>query len=345
MAVPNGEAAITRPPTLYDVAKLANVSHQTVSRLVKGQTNIRPEIRARVESAILELNYRPNMAARSLATSRSHRIGALVYEIAEVGPSKIMQGASIGAREAGYLLDIANLDPNDDHAIEQSISLINQNDLAGVMVFAPTDRVVAAIENVAFSVPVLVESEASRPSGSPGPTPNEMAMTVLVEHLIMLGHRRFFQIAGPSDWVVARGRAHAFEAALRAQGLELVGVAEGDWTSQSGYDATMAMPLDRGITAVVASNDQTALGALAALADRSVRVPDDVSVVGFDDIPESRFFRPSLTTVRLDFETQGRIAIGNLLQMITGNEMDVTHTLLEPELLIRASSGHAPSVR
>src|SRR3954454_22817620 len=177
----------TKAPTIYDVARLAEVSHQTVSRVVKGQTNIGPEIRRRVEAAIATLDYKPNMIARSLATSRALRIGALVYGIVEVGPNKIMQGASEAAREAGYLLDIITLDPTSDHAIEQAISLINQQLLAGILVFAPTDRVLAALDAVRFSIPVYVESDLNPGDGADGPTLNERGVVLLIDHLVELG--------------------------------------------------------------------------------------------------------------------------------------------------------------
>ncbi|WP_138444659.1 LacI family DNA-binding transcriptional regulator [Sinomonas susongensis] len=305
-----------RPPTIYDVAALAGVSHQTVSRFVKGHTNIRPEIRDRVESAVKALDYKPNGAARALATSRGNRIGALVYELMEVGPNKIIHGASIRAREAGYLLDIVSLDPNDDAAIVQAIGLINQHDLAGVMVFAPTDRVIDAVGRVRFTVPVHVESDMP-PQGSATPAANEVGAGMLMDHLAALGHRRFFQIAGPPDWPSARARAAAYDSALEnlADTTTSAGTVHGDWTAASGYRAAMEMPLDAGVTALVVGNDQMALGALAALGERGVRVPNEVSVVGFDGIPESEFYRPSLTTIRLDLEGLGASAIDRLLSM------------------------------
>lgn len=335
------ELSIGKAATIYDVAKLANVSHQTVSRVVKGHTNVRPDMRERIEAAIETLNYRPNLSARSLATSRPHRIGALVYEIAEIGPSKIIEGASAGARDAGYVLDIVSLDPNDDRAVDSSIALINQHDLAGILVFAPTDRVIAAIDRVRFSVPTYVESDADQP-GREGPTLNEVGVGLLLDHLIGLGHRRFFHISGPPDWVASRGRERAYTETLRAHGLKSVGSVRGDWTSRSGYEAAMKIPLDQRITAVVASNDQTALGVMASLADRSVRVPEDISVVGFDDIPESEYFRPALTTVRLDFGHQGRIAIDRLLRMIDAGRPGDALDPLAPKFFPRASSAPAP---
>lgn len=334
-----------KPPTLYDVAHLAGVSHQTVSRLVKGHTNIRDDIRIRVEAAISALNYRPNLSARSLATSRPHRIGALVHEtwISEIGTSKIIQGMSSGARDAGFLFDIVSLDPSSDRAIEQAISLINQHDFAGVTVFAPTDPVLRALDKVQFSVPLYVEVEANESPDSTRPTPNELGVRTLVGHLSDLGHQRYFHIAGPLDWPASRSRRLGYEQEISERGHRSLGVVEGDWTSQFGYDAVRSLPLDE-ITAIVSGNDQMALGALAALRERRIRVPQDVSVVGFDNIPESQFFDPPLTTVRLDFIRQGRIAISRLLQMING---DAAVTMEEPlvlELFVRESSGPARDI-
>lgn len=331
----------SRPPTLYDVAALADVSHMTVSRFVQGHTSISPERRERIERAIAELGYQPNLIARSLATNRSHRIGALVYEIAELGPMRILDGATARAREAGYLLDIVSPDPTDDRAISEAVTLLNQSGLAGVLVFAPTDGVLAALAGVRFSVPVLVESEAIGEEAG-GPTFNEAGVRLAVEHLVELGHRSFFQIAGPDGWLASRGRSRGYDAALAEHGLRSQGTASGDWTAASGYRAGLTVPVDTGVTAVVAANDQMALGALAALADRGIRVPEDVSVVGFDDIPEAQYFRPGLTTVRLDFVAQGRLMVERLLQEIDGSS-GPRQEQLRPELVVRSSAAVPPS--
>jgi DNA-binding LacI/PurR family transcriptional regulator len=329
-----------RAPTIYDVARRAGVSHQTVSRVVKGHSNVGPDIRSRVEAAIDELGYKPNMVARSLATNTSQRIGALVYGVDEVGPNKIMKGASDGAREAGYLLDIVSLDPTSDDAIEQAISLINQQQFAGILVFAPTDRVLEALDQARFAVPVYVESDLDVGHDAPARTLNEEGMALLVDHLASLGHRRFFHIAGPPDWLAARTRERAFEEGMRRHGGENLGTLRGNWTAESGYAAGLELPVDRGITAVVAGNDQQALGVLAALADRSVQVPADVSVVGFDDIPEAGYVRPALTTVSVDFDRQGRGAIDRLLEMIEGRA--VRHDPAPRATLhVRSSTGPA----
>jgi LacI family transcriptional regulator len=331
-----------RPPTLYDVARVVGVSHQTVSRVVKGHPNVRADVRERVEAAIAELNYKPNLVARSLATSKSHRIGALVYELLASGPSKIMEGASIRAREAGYLLDIVSLDPENDGGIADAIDLMAQSNLAGLIAFTPTDRVVQALKNASFTMPVSLESETRTWNDDGELTMGEAGVELMINHLVELGHVNFFHIAGPLGWLAARGRSNAYVSALADHGLISKGMSAGDWSAAAGYDAAMRIPLDAGITAVVAANDQIALGAISALESRDVSIPRDMSVVGFDDIPESRFFRPPLTTVRFDFAEQGRIAVDRLLARIDGTTPTVTE-IGPPALVVRSSSGLAPA--
>jgi DNA-binding LacI/PurR family transcriptional regulator len=329
------ERPTVKPPTLYDVAKVVGVSHQTVSRVVKGHANVRPDVRERIEAAIIELNYKPNLVARSLATSKSHRIGALVYELLEAGPSKIMEGASIRAREAGYLFDIVSLDPENDKGITEAISLINQSELAGLLAFTPTDSVVRALAHASFQVPLTLESDGNEL------TLGETGVDLMIDHLADLGHTRFFHIAGPEGWLAARGRAHAYDLAIAARGLTSVGQVAGDWSARSGYEAAMSLPLDLGITAIVAANDQTALGTVAALEQRGISVPRDMSVVGFDDIPESKYFRPPLTTVQFDFALQGRNAVDRLLAKINGTPYSKASEQSPPTIVIRESSGPA----
>ncbi len=328
-----------KPATLYDVARAAGVSHQTVSRLVKGHTGIRPETRDRVERALKELDYRPNMTARSLATSRSHRIGALAYELLQVAPHSILHGASEAAQESGYLLDILSLDPFDDRAIGVALERVREQDLAGVLAFAPTDAVCAAVAATRFRVPVYVDSEPDADE-SVKPSLSTLGSRVVAEHLISLGHRRFAHISGPRPWVSARNREAALQASLREHGLQPAIVVEGDWSPASGYAAARALSWhDAGRpTALAVSNDQMALGALRALEEMGVRVPEDVSVTGYDDIPEAAYFSPPLTTVRVDFGQQGRIAFERLLTLIDGVERHEELHAVVPELKLRAST-------
>ncbi|WP_353829182.1 LacI family DNA-binding transcriptional regulator [Agromyces sp. SYSU T0242] len=331
---------LRKAPTIYDVANAAGVSHQTVSRFLKGFEGIRPETRAKVVRALEELDYRPNLTARSLKSGRSHRIGALTHEISQVGPSRIAEGASAAAREAGYVLDLVSLDAHDPRAIEESLELITQHNLAGVLALASTDAMTRAFETTSFRVPAFIASESDlsadgRPSGSAG-----AGMPALIDHLAELGHRDLIHIAGPQAWSAARNRIRAYAAAAERAGMRSRAVLRGDWSAKSGYDAIDGLRELPRATAYVAANDQMALGAMLALKQRGLDIPGDVSVTGVDDIPEAAYFDPPLTTLRLDFEAQGRAAVHELLALV---EPEVARRTAEslPELVVRASTGPA----
>src|SRR3954447_2340773 len=200
------QPSVERPATIYDVARVAGVSHATVTRLLKGYTGIRPDTRERVAKAIRELGYRPNLNARSLTTGRSHRIATLTHEITQVGPNKILEGANMAARDAGYLLDVITLDVHDPAAIRESIDLASQFDLAGVLALSSTDEVTNAVETTTFRVPLyLATGTDKRPTDS---TP--AGLFAVLRHLADLGHRDVAHIAGPRDWVGARNRIREY---------------------------------------------------------------------------------------------------------------------------------------
>jgi DNA-binding LacI/PurR family transcriptional regulator len=323
-----------KAPTLYDVARVAGVSHQTVSQVVKAGPNVKPETRRRVEAAIAELNYTPNMAARTLATARSHRIGALFFDrYDEVGPTRTMQAAVDHARDAGFVVDIVGFDPRSPTRIESAVELVVQAGVAGVLVFAPTAEVIDAVRQHDLPVPVVFESVAASAGSEP-----RMGTRMAAEYLADLGHRRFVHVSGPLSWVPAQQRVRQFQAVIDERDLISVAEFEGDWSSRSGYEAGMQLPLDQGITAIVVANDQMALGVLKALKQRGARVPHDISVIGFDDIAEAGYFEPALTTISNDFEGQGRVAMDALLSAIDPLRPREVESSRDPVLVVREST-------
>jgi LacI family transcriptional regulator len=309
------------------------VSHQTVSRFLKGE-GIKPRNRESITSALRELDYRPNMAARSLATQKSRRIAVLTQGIDKVGPARILQGANALARRLGYLLDVITLDVSDRGTIDVTINEVNGQDVAGILALASTDEMIAAFTHAEFRVPAYVDAD-------PGHR-NTRGMELIVDHLVELGHRRFFHVAGPRTWTAASNRELAYEHALARHGLVSTGTAYGDWSAASGYAIASSISSARPVvaTAFVAANDQMALGVVRGLTLARLRVPEDVSVTGFDDIPEAEFFSPPLTTVRLDFEEQGREALRRLLAHVEGNELPAS--VMSVELMRRDSTGPLP---
>ncbi len=335
----NTPAPHRRASTIYDIARVAGVSHQSVSRYLR-DLPMRESTKARIQDALKQLEYRPNLTARALTTGRSHRIGALTHEIDQVGPSQIVQGASQAARDAGYLLDIVTLDMSDPHAIDQSLDLLMQHDLAGILALASTDQMSRGFDRAAFDAPTVIAAEPDEPAARELSGLSAVGIPALIDHLQSLGHHRYLHIAGPQTWSAARNRLRAYESAIDGRGLSGLGRLEGDWSARSGHAAIMRLPDATRATAIVAANDQMALGAMRALAERGVRVPEDVSVTGVDDIPEAAYLSPPLTTVRVDFRAQGREAVHQLLARIDGREHAPGPTL-QAELVVRSSTGPA----
>jgi LacI family transcriptional regulator len=340
----SGAGASTAPAraaTIYDVAAAAGVSHQTVSRYLMGFEGIRPATRERVEIALAQLDYQPNLAARSLKSGRPHRIGALVHDESQTGPSLTAQGAAIQARESGYSLDVISLDAHDHGSIERSLALIAPNSLAGVLALASTDEMVGVFAAARFTVPVYVHSEAD--DTRLGRTDvSRVGLPALVRHLRDRGHRRIAHVAGPGNWSAGRNRSRAFTDAMRDLGLTHAGELIGDWSAKSGYDAISRLPALPDATAFVVANDQMAIGVILALKRRGLRVPEDISVVGIDDVPEAAYIDPPLTTLRVDHLARGREAVASLIGRI--EETTPRAVPIEmPRVIERESSGPAPA--
>jgi LacI family transcriptional regulator len=335
-----------RKATIYDIAREAGVSHQSVSRFVRGM-DMRASTKEKIRAAMTVLDYTPNLSARALITGRSTRIGALTHELHQVGPATVIQGATAAAREAGYLLDVFTVDMGDAEEIAAALRMLLQYDLAGVVAFASTDGIREVFEQTAFTVPVVIESETDEPDSVDASRTATHGIDDLVGHLADLGHRTFLHIAGPEDWAAARNRLHAYESATARRGLRSLGILHGDWSAKSAHDLVADVPDDALPTAIVSANDQMALGAMHALHARGLDVPGDISVTGLDDTPEAAYFTPALTTVPLDFRTQGRDAVRSLLERI-----DAPHPLAPspgspstPRPIIRESTGPAPAAR
>jgi DNA-binding LacI/PurR family transcriptional regulator len=331
-------AAGPRPPTIHDVAARAGVSAQTVGRYIRGFEGIRPSTREKVRTAIEELEWRPNPVARALRTSTGNRILLFVHELGESGPSNIIIAATTRAREAGYVLDVVPLDAMDAEASEATLASVDQSYVAGVLAFAPTPQLAELFDRFPFSVPVLREVNGDGFDGPRAQADLEPGTIALVEHLFELGHRQIFLINGPERWFSSRKRRRAAVQTAHARGITIVGEGFGDWSAGSGHRIAQA---DLGAaSAVVAANDEMAIGAIAALHSRGIRVPDQVSVVGFDDIRLAAYTVPALTTVHADFGASGRFAVDRLLQVIAGDPAlhDQMVEPAPPTLVRRASA-------
>ncbi|MEO6532592.1 MAG: LacI family DNA-binding transcriptional regulator [Pseudolysinimonas sp.] len=328
------DGTVRRSPNMYDVAARAGVSHQTVSRVLNGFDSIRPETRDRVLVAISELGYRRNVAARTLATSRTRAIGVLAPAVTDYGPTSTVQGIEVAARGAGYH-SLVTTAADDRESIVSGLGFLLDQAIEALVVIAPQQRVLEALGELDIRVPTATLQAVELGSGTAVSVDQTAGAELVMAHLLGLGHRRIQHLAGPLEYFEAAARRAAYERALEAGGLTAPEVVVGDWTAESGYRA--ASQLAPQTTAVFSGNDQMALGLIHGLVDLGIRVPDDVSVVGFDDVPEARFYLPALTTVRQDFEQIGRVAVESLIRQIEGDSIEHIPPL-EAQLIVRDST-------
>jgi DNA-binding LacI/PurR family transcriptional regulator len=326
-----------RAPVMQDVARLAGVSHQTVSRVINGATSIRPETRERVLQAIERLGYRPNTAARALVSGRSATIGIIAAASTLFGPTSIHRTVNTAAREAGFFASSVSLAEMTREGFEAAVDHLDRLAVEGIVVIAGHDEALEVARSRSARTPfVIVEGDLSRARRTVG-VDNLAGARIATRHLLDLGHTEVAHVTGPMDWAESRARAEGWRAEMVAAGLRPLEPVPGDWSAESGYRAGLHLASDTGVTAVFAANDQMAIGVLRALHEAGRRVPEDVSVVGFDDVPEAEFLIPPLTTVRQDFERIGRQAIAMLTDVISG-ETDQVPSLIDPVLVVRAST-------
>lgn len=308
----------SRVPSIRDVARLAGVSHQTVSRVLNDHPSIRPETKAKVLDAISVLDYRPNLAARALVTSRSNMLGILSATVGEFGPTSSIAGIEDAAREAGYSVSTLNLSATTPEAIGQALRQLAREQVDGIVVLAPQVRVFHVLRGMAVDIPFVTLQTASGSDGISHSADQVAGARAATEHLISLGHSDILHIAGPQDWIEAESRMRGYLDALRDADLPTFPPIRGDWTADFGYFAGQELSRRRDFTAVFVANDQMAIGVMHGFRVAGLRVPHDVSVVGFDDIPVASHVAPTLTTVHQDFPELGRRAVRILLAQIRG---------------------------
>lgn len=325
-----------RRPVMADVARLAGVSHQTVSRVINGAANIRPSTRARVERAIADLDYRPNTAARALVTKKSKIIGIIGSNTALYGPASIQYSVQEAARTAGYFTSQVTLAAVTHDELRGALDYLSRQSVEAIIMIVTQQDALAVVRAEATTTPlIVVEGELSGRGLSVGVDQTEGARQA-TRYLIDLGHRDIVHVCGPLTWTEARARRSGYVEVMRAAGLPVRADLEGDWSPARGYEIGRELLRRRDFSAVFAANDQMAIGMLHAFAQEGISVPGDVSLIGFDDIPEAAYLNPALTTVRQDFHAVGQRAIGLLTAVLDG--VPSATPLLAPELVIRDSA-------
>jgi DNA-binding LacI/PurR family transcriptional regulator len=328
-----------RRAVMADVATQAGVSVMTVSRVLNGFPGVADETRLRVEEAVAALGYHANTAARVLAGGRSRTLGVMAVETEQFGPSHLLFGIEAAARDAGHLLSFVTLNRSGND-MAPTLERLRASHVQGVIVVAPVRRVVEAVTRLDGEMPLVV---VGGPAGLGAPTvtiDQFEGARIATRHLLDLGHHTVHHVAGPQSWTDATARARGWAAALRTARAPGGRSVAGDWGAAKGYAAGRQLGSDPNVTAIFAANDQTALGVIRGLHDAGRTVPEDVSVVGFDDTPESGYFLPPLTTIRQDFSEVGRRSVQQLLALADGAQAE-RHVIVPAELVVRASTAPA----
>jgi LacI family transcriptional regulator len=330
----------TKRATIYEVADHAGVSHQTVSRYLRHNGGLKPATLARVEAAIAELNYRPNRIARSMRTRRTGRLAILLPGAIQFLPLRLLTAAATVAHDAGYVVDLVALEGDAAARSERADELADSGEFEGILALASWGP--HASDDASTAVVTVADYDESM--RGIGALADAGACGDVVRHLAGLGHRSLLHLTGDLGFTSARNRRQTFldtvaELGLRGQ------VIDGDWQAETAYRAVQQLPADTDVTAIVAANDKVAMGAIRGCLHRGWRVPDDVSVFGWDDEELGRYATPALSTVTIDLERQGARAMRQLLALVRGEQAPEQETSSLHTLIPRESSGPAPVPR
>ncbi|WP_434026021.1 LacI family DNA-binding transcriptional regulator [Streptomyces graminofaciens] len=340
-----GRGGGSAAPRSVDVARLAGVSQKTVSRVFNDEPYVSADVRRRVLEAAEQLGYRLNNAARALASGRTRSIGVVTLGTALYGPATLLMGVERVVRDTGYALRVVNTMEGDPAGMAGAVDSLLDQGVDGIVISEPIDEPGGDV-SVRVGVPVLV---INAPSPVAAPTVLtagggvDLMARAATEHLLDLGHATVHHLAGPRRWYAAQDRLEGWRAALASHGREVPPVVGGDWSAASGYAAGHELAADPAVTAVFAANDDMAIGLIRALTEAGRRVPEDVSVVGFDDIPVAGFVTPPLTTVRQPFDAVAQEGLKRLVHAIENPQADPLPASNAPiDLVVRSSTAPPP---
>lgn len=342
-APPEGEQR--KAASIRDVARVAGVSYQTVSRVINDHPSVKPETRDSVQAAIAELGFRRSATAVALASGQVRAVTVLTSNTTLYGYAATLQGVEEAARAAGFSVRVSVLDSDSDSGIDRAVAAAV--DGGGGLLVIGYDRIgAAALDRVPPGVPCAAAAEnpfGRRLPGRPAVWMDDhIAAREATAHLLGLGHATVHYVAIPSSSGNSRRptpRAAGWREALRDAGITPPESSGNGWDSAAGYRAGMKLAGDPAVTAILCGNDDLALGVLRALHEAGRSVPGDVSVIGFDDTPPSAYLTPSLSTVRMDFTGLGRAAFALLQQQVDPGSCPPPPPVARPELVLRESSG------
>lgn len=311
--------ASPRRPTMKEVAQLAGVSQQTVSRYLRSRNGLKSSTLERIDAAVGELNYRPNLVARSMAARRTDRLAVLMPTVA-FNPARILNGATAAAAEAGFTLEVISVAGGAESRTELMIATAASGQVDGVLVLAP---VLPSFEDrLPQGAAIVVSADFDDGMRGIGELTDASAVVAMMGRLAELGHRRFLHVAGNLQFASARARKATYLETVERLGLESAGVFDGDWSGESGRAAVLSLADEGMPTAVIAANDVVAAGVVRGARERGLDVPRDLCVTGWDDNEIGRYMTPSLTTVEVDLEGLGRNAMVRLVKAVSDRDLE-----------------------
>ncbi|WP_406405001.1 LacI family DNA-binding transcriptional regulator [Streptomyces sp. NBC_00879] len=337
----NVSAGAERPPGMSDVARVAGVSAQTVSRVMAGHPNVQAKTRAKVMAAVEQLGYRRNNAARMLSSGRSRTIGVVTLQTKSYSRAAVTSGIENSAHVAGYTVSTATTTSLDTSAIEGALSRLADQGVEGVILAVPLIHTNERIEQLTRSMPTITIDGSRTDATEVVAVDQAMAARLATEHLLDLGHDTVWHVAGPEEWLEAASRREGWQATLEAAGRTVPPPLAGDWSPASGYRNGLVLARIPDVSAVFVASDEMAFGVIRALHELGRRVPEDISVVGVDDIELAEYCSPSLTTIAQPFEQMGELAVAHLLRQITDPDAVQEPASVEPRLVVRASTAPA----
>lgn len=327
---------------MVDVARLAGVSAQTVSRVSNGSPGVVDSTRQQVLAAMKELGYRPNSAARALKSGEFRTLGVILFNISTTGNIRTLEAIATSAAHEGYAITLLPVAVPTQDSVRGAFTRMGELAVDGIIMLMEAHLLDASTVTLPPRVHVVVVDSNAGDRYRVVDIDQVGGARAAVQHLLQLGHDTVWHVAGPADSYSAERRVGAWRSVLQSRRRQVPELIRGDWTADSGYEAGLRLAREPDCTAVFVANDQMALGVLRALHEQGRRVPDDISVVGFDDIPEAASFLPPLTTVHQDFPEVGRRCVEQLLQQIREDEDATGTTLVSTRLVERASSAPPP---
>lgn len=338
---------------MSDVARLAGVSGQTVSRVVNNSPGVSAETRERIEAAMQRLGYRANAAARALATGRFRTIGVVTFNLTAVGNIRIVDAVITDAQAHGYAVNMAVVETPTEHDVRAAVRTLTDRAVDGIVVI---EARVLDTPNLQLpqEVPVVIADSGTSHDHPSFGMDEAAGARAAVGHLLELGHRTVHHLAGPAGSNPAQRRRAAWQRMLTRNACPVPAAVHGDWSPVSGYRAGLDLLEREDVTAIFAANDQMAAGTLRAATELGIRVPEDLSIVGYDDLDFAPFLNPPLTSVAQDLAEVGHRSLTHLLELIEADGLgeaiaqpsprDAPHRkrsasrLVKPALVVRDST-------